>query len=138
MTAREHFVYRLYDAHGQLLYVGCSKRLDKRWQEHRAARPGMTAIASRCKLQGPFTREVARQIERDAIRSEEPLYGWTPTRHREQRVRDLWIDRRWRDLNAEGMDAYKAIHQAVTEAQEQFPDPYEHERIAMRPAEVSA
>jgi predicted GIY-YIG superfamily endonuclease len=129
--AREYFVYRMLDADGQLLYVGCTKRLDKRWSEHKSSRRNMVPQVARCRLQGPYTRPVALQIERAAIRSEEPLYGWTPTRHREKCVRTKWINERAIELVRSGAEDYSAIYQACHEAEEQFPDPDEHEYIAM-------
>ncbi|OBK22516.1 GIY-YIG nuclease family protein [Mycobacterium asiaticum] len=125
---REFFVYRVFDSTDQLLYVGCTKRLDKRWSEHKSNRPGMVAATTRCRVQGPYTYEVARALEHTAIRTEEPLLGWTPARHREKCGRSRWIDQRMNHLCNSGMDWPAALTQAVADADEWFPDPYEHER----------
>lgn len=134
MSIRDHFVYRVYDAAGQLLYVGCTKRLDKRWAEHKAERPGMVAAARRFRLQGPFARVTARELERVAIRSEEPLIGWTPAKHREKCARNRWIKDRVRELcdSDDPQDIYAAITQACKDADDVFPDPDEHERAYRR------
>ena len=131
---RDHFVYRVYDAAGELLYVGCTKRLDKRWTEHRTERPGMVAAMARIQLQGPYGRDRAREIERQAIRTEEPLLGWTPTKHREECARRRWINGQIRELVDGGVDVYEAIAQAVDEADDVFPDPNAHESLYRRTA----
>lgn len=126
-AGRRFFVYRIFDADGQLLYVGCTNRLSKRWSEHKQARPGMVAAAARCRIQGPYTRDEARELEKHALRTEEPLLGWTPTRHREKCAPDRWIERRMDGLIEQGVDGGTALHKACRDAEEWFPDPYEHE-----------
>ena len=131
---RDHFVYRVYDAAGELLYVGCTKRLDRRWIEHKTERPGMVAAMARIRLQGPYNRERARDLERQAIRTEEPLLGWTPTKHREKCARNRWTKDRIRELTGLGVDVYEALAKAVDEADDVFPDPDAHETIYRRTA----
>lgn len=123
---REYFVYRCFNTAGELLYVGCTKRLSQRWSEHRTQRPVMTDQTARCRLQGPYTREVALRIEKEAIRAEEPLHGWSPLKHREKCARSKWIDQRTIELTKNGVDVHIAIRRAVVEAEEWFPDPYVH------------
>lgn len=135
---RDHFVYRLYNANGELLYVGCTKRLKNRWQTHKAERPGMVAETVRCRLQGPYTYVKAREIERVAIRTEEPLIGFTPTRNREKRARIKWANQRTAEiaeelsLTGDPNYMYRATELAWAEAEEWFPDPDEHERAYRR------
>lgn len=124
---RDHFVYRTYSADGELLYVGCTKRLDVRWREHHLERSGMVARTVRCKLVGPLTREVARRLEREAIRSEQPLFGWTPEKGAEKRLRSAWINRRAQELMASGVSMTAAVQSSVGEAEEWFPHPDAHE-----------
>lgn len=123
-VVRDHFVYRVFDAASQLLYIGCTKRLDKRWVEHQSERPQMVARAATFKLQGPFPRAVARQMELHALRSEEPVYGWTPERGREARRINKWISNRAMTLHQTGVEMISAVYQAVAEADEIFPSPY--------------
>lgn len=73
---RDHFVYRTYDAYGRLLYIGCTKRLTQRWYMHRYERPAMAEATVHCRLQGPYTKSVARTIERDAVRIEDPIHNY--------------------------------------------------------------
>jgi predicted GIY-YIG superfamily endonuclease len=129
MGAREYFVYRAFNADGELLYVGCTKRPGLRWAEHKSMRPRMVAEAVRFRVQGPYLREVALQIERVAIRTEEPLYGWTPTKNAEKRARDRWITKQSDALVDAGMGWPEAVHKAVAAAREYFPDPNAHERV---------
>lgn len=125
-TVRDHFVYRTYGSEGELLYVGCTKRLDQRWYEHKLEKSQMYSQTVRCRLQGPYTRDVARRIERDAIREEQPLHGWTPIKGEERRKRSRWTKNRVQELIAEGAGVVAAVHRAVAECDELFPDPYAH------------
>lgn len=128
-TDRVYFVYRVLNADGELLYVGCTKRLGTRWSEHKSAWPGMVAAAVRCRIQGPYTYEKARELERIAIRTEEPIVGWTPAKHREKCARNRWIENRVEQLLRHGIDSNPGVSQALAEAREWFPDPYELENI---------
>ncbi|NIL77676.1 hypothetical protein RhoFasB10_03827 [Rhodococcus sp. B10] len=118
---RNHFVYRAFDKDGRLLYVGCSSRPLTRWNEHRSSSPWWTSKARTFRMQGPYCYRTARGIEREALRSEDPLYGWTPKRHREVRRRDAWANRRIAGLMQGGMDFPVAVKKAYREAHQRFP-----------------
>lgn len=124
---RNHYVYRYYDADGWLMYVGCTVRPKARLVEHRNQRPGMCAAIAEVKLSGPYSYRIARELERQALSTEEPICGSTPEKDAEKRVRDAWIDTRSRRLMAagDGMTFTQAIRVAVAEADEWFPDPME-------------
>lgn len=124
---RDHFVYRFYDIEDQLLYIGCTKRPQQRWQEHRGSRRHMTDRVHRIRMVGPFTRTVAREIEAQALSSENPLYGWTPQKRAESQARDRRITARRNELLAAGVDVYEAISRACREVDDVFPDPREGE-----------
>ncbi|MBZ6252189.1 GIY-YIG nuclease family protein [Streptomyces olivaceus] len=66
-------VYRLFDAAGELLYVGMSKDPMHRWEEHRANRwwPKVTAYD----VTWHPSRALAREAERDAIVAGAPPYN---------------------------------------------------------------
>lgn len=68
-----HFVYRLFDAEGQLLYIGCSSNVSARLRCHRAKEWG-GEIAS-VTMQGPWSRDGARFVESVAIWNEAPTYN---------------------------------------------------------------
>jgi len=68
------WVYRLYGWSGLLLYVGCTNDVDRRLKEHRRLSPWY-ALADNARttwLDGPAA---AHQAERDAIRTEHPLFN---------------------------------------------------------------
>lgn len=83
---REHYVYRHYDAAGRLLYVGCSLRPEARFKDHKASRAPWTTLVAKSKLVGPYTYKVARDIEREAIRTEDPLYNGQSPRNLAARI----------------------------------------------------
>lgn len=101
---RNHFVYRLFDQAGALLYVGCSIRPVDRIKEHRMMSPEMVAATARVKVQGPYNYQTARQIERAAILSEDPrCNGDSPAGVR--RRKDPARHSRWRELYDEARAA---------------------------------
>lgn len=118
---RNHYVYRAFDKDGKLLYVGCTVRPETRWAEHRSASPWWTSKARSFRMQGPFCYRVARRIEREAIRTESPMYGWTPKRHGEVRRRHTWAKRRIHELTQSGMEMSSAIRQAYREGERAVP-----------------
>ncbi|MGN7133416.1 GIY-YIG nuclease family protein [Rhodococcoides corynebacterioides] len=122
-SLREHYVYRVFDAAGDLLYVGCTKRPEARWKEHRSMSPWWTSRAHTFRQNGPFNYETARAIEREALRVERPQFGWTPERHAIVRRRNGWQSKRTRQLIAEGQTFMAAHAQAQREAQKKFPGP---------------
>lgn len=95
-TLREHYVYRCFDSEGRLLYIGCSRRVETRMKEHRASAKWAKQVA-RMKLAGPYTYKVARDLEREATRDEDPIHnGFTPrnvrARQRSRRRFDELMD----------------------------------------------
>lgn len=77
---RDSFVYSLYDAEGDLLYVGCTNNLARRWSQHQHERPGLAMSTVRCRVVGPFKRDVAMRLERETQEDELPIMGWIPGR----------------------------------------------------------
>lgn len=74
-------VYRLFDADGRLLYVGCTKLYRSRRQQHRSRAEFRAEIASEQVESYPTMRE-ALDAERLAIWDERPIYN--QRRHRPQ------------------------------------------------------
>lgn len=69
-----HWVYRVYSWTGLLLYIGCTNDVDRRLKEHRTRSPWY-ALADNARtvwFDGPAA---AHQAERDAIRTERPLFN---------------------------------------------------------------
>lgn len=89
-TGREHFVYRVYDAAGRLLYVGCTVDPHKRFAHHRCAGEGGAnypqakwwhlAVRAEWEYVG-LDRIQAEYAEMEVIQTEEPLFNqrrfWT-------------------------------------------------------------
>jgi predicted GIY-YIG superfamily endonuclease len=121
VTERKFFVYRIFDNDGALLYVGCTNRPYTRWAEHRAERPWIARRAATFKMQGPFTRSVARAIERAALKAECPLFGLTPAKQSAITRAYAWTDRRTRELQQGGWDFATAAKLAANEAKHRFP-----------------
>lgn len=73
---REHFVYRAFDADGNLLYVGCTMDLERRRRDHAGLNGSKWyPLMVRTHLTGPFNYDTARRLERDAIQTESPLWN---------------------------------------------------------------
>jgi len=115
-TSRNHFVYRYFDATGALLYVGCSIKPEARFREHRQMRSEMVDRVARIKMQGPYNYQTARQMERDAIRAEDPEFaGDSPRAIRERAERHRAFDDAMQRHMAAGMDVYAAMTAAGKE-----------------------
>jgi len=120
---REHFVYRAFDAAGDLLYVGCSNNPERRWAEHRTTSPWWTEQARRFHLSGPYNYDTARRLEREALATEDPKYGMTPER-RSAHTRNANLQRRYFDLYLdEGHSSNEAGRLAVERAEREVPHP---------------
>lgn len=65
------FVYRLFDEHGDLLYVGITDNVKTRLSQHAAVQPWWHQVVDVKVLLVP-TRKEAEQVERAAIASERP------------------------------------------------------------------
>lgn len=70
----KHYLYRLHDAEGALLYIGCSAEPWGRVRAHNLAQPWGDQIAS-VAIEGPFARAEAFQQEKEAIAAECPRYN---------------------------------------------------------------
>jgi predicted GIY-YIG superfamily endonuclease len=69
-----HYVYRLWDADGALLYVGISKTLVQRLTQHDQSQPWADEVASVTAKRYP-NRDKARAAEIEAIQTESPRYN---------------------------------------------------------------
>jgi len=73
IAPREHVVYRFFDKNDRLLYVGCTRNLEKRCREHRS-RPWFHEVTRTTTTTFP-NRHDARQAERQAIGEEHPVHN---------------------------------------------------------------
>lgn len=72
---RTHFVYRVFDDRDLLLYVGCTKDLDRRYKQHRYNEAPWFPYATRFRLEGPFTRTTGFERENEVIEFERPYFN---------------------------------------------------------------
>ncbi|RRQ26272.1 GIY-YIG nuclease family protein [Rhodococcus sp. Eu-32] len=128
-SVRNHFVYRAFDAEGRLLYIGCTQNLKARWQQHRFANLHWVVQTHRLKTVGPLCYRTARAVEKAAIASESPRYGWTPERGQRLARKRAWVEQRRRELMSGKrpwemeFDDYSAIcDKAEDEANGRFPN----------------
>jgi len=115
-SLREHFVYRAFSALGDLLYVGCSLNPEKRIGEHKFS-SDWHGQAARFKLAGPYNYETAREMERQAIATERPLYNYTPERRAWKMAHDSYIDAAAPLLRAiHSLEFWPAVEAAIERA----------------------
>lgn len=70
----ETALYRLYDATGQLLYIGISRSPLNRWGVHAENHAWWSAVAT-YRLEWHVDRETAIEAERRTVAAEEPLHN---------------------------------------------------------------
>jgi predicted GIY-YIG superfamily endonuclease/DNA-binding XRE family transcriptional regulator len=77
LADREHWVYRCYDADGQLLYIGCTSNVAARFNGHRSAdSPASRTLMQRMTRYSAEVypdRAAGLAAEREAIIAEKPL-----------------------------------------------------------------
>lgn len=111
--ARDHFVYRAFDADGGLLYVGCTQDLEGRINRSHRYTAHWFQLAARFRVAGPYTYATARRLERDAIRTERSMFnGDTPEYSTVRRLHSKVVDRRWRWLMSIGIPSAEALTEA--------------------------
>jgi len=75
---RPHALYRIFRANGDLLYIGISKHIFSRLQEHSISQHWTNEIDfQKTKIQWFSSRQEAEQAEKKAIQMEKPLYNVT-------------------------------------------------------------
>lgn len=67
-------LYRLYDNAGSLLYIGIAEHWPTRMKQHAREKPWWDDVAD-VKLEFVPDRTLAEDVEREAIRTERPLYN---------------------------------------------------------------
>jgi hypothetical protein len=67
-------LYRLFDQHGCLLYIGISHKPDVRWGQHSEQKPWWPAVDRRV-VEWHETRAAAEKAEVAAIAAEKPLHN---------------------------------------------------------------
>src|SRR5690349_19519425 len=70
----DHYLYRLYDAGGSLLYIGCSSDVARRLKSHRSTQPWWLEVAA-YDSEGPYRRLDGLRREQSAIFCEHPRYN---------------------------------------------------------------
>lgn len=75
-----HFLYRCYDADGDLIYIGCTRNVKRRIDAHlrggRAASRWLAVFMTSHEVEGPFpNRATALAAEARAITLEQPVFN---------------------------------------------------------------
>lgn len=87
MFAYRCVLYRLYNGHGVLLYIGISGDVHKRLSSHARTQSWWPEVES-CRVEFFPTREVLVEAERAAIRDEHPRYNVVGRTQVEESVMD--------------------------------------------------
>jgi predicted GIY-YIG superfamily endonuclease len=99
---RDHFVYRAWDAEGRLLYIGLTSQPERRYIAHKYSMPWFEYLARYTRM-GPFTKDVAADLERRAIAAENSYYNGTyAATNGQQRRWDAAYDRHRKALGSRG------------------------------------
>lgn len=74
------YVYYFYDRQGNLLYVGMTDNIERRWAQHAVSKPWWHMVARKEYVQYPTRTEAAR-VEAHQIRIQRPMFnrainGW--------------------------------------------------------------
>lgn len=95
-NVENHYVYRLYTKSGVLMYVGCSKQPPVRIKQHRfdGGRAAMVKRIAEVRIEGPYTYQHARQVEYDAIHTENPTESAQTPAAVAKRTKELRASRR--------------------------------------------
>jgi predicted GIY-YIG superfamily endonuclease len=70
-----HYVYRVLDSYGLLLYIGCSHNVEKRLVQHQYG--PWHRYAETVGIWGPYPKAEARRMESEAIESEASYFNST-------------------------------------------------------------
>lgn len=72
---RPHWLYRIYDSSGSLLYLGCTVDVERRCKQHRSTK-GWWRLVQQVVVEGPFDGVIAGTTAEDAaIEVERPLFA---------------------------------------------------------------
>lgn len=109
--SRDHFVYWLYDANGLALYVGVTRRPEARWRQHGYTKPAMVAKVASRRMSGPYTKDVARRLEREQQEDLQPIWDVNQRRMRERaqllpRAKSRYV---WADEVRAGSDLFVVV-----------------------------
>jgi len=115
MTARDTFIYRNYDANGELLYVGVTNNLSRRRRGHKASSSWFPLVANSV-VAGPYPRATALALERQAQIHERPQYGDTPERRSLRATHTHAARRRLVELMTAGVPSTQAVEEALRHA----------------------
>lgn len=118
--ARDHFVYTAYNSAGRVLYVGCTRDLDGRRKAHQWG-SDWYPLAARFQIRGPYSYQVGRQVEREYLLLERPLYGMHPKRRTYGAIYNRVYKREHAWLISQGREYWDALKEALAFAKEVIP-----------------
>ncbi|WP_131104059.1 GIY-YIG nuclease family protein [Ornithinimicrobium sufpigmenti] len=124
---RTHYVYRAYDEHGLLLYVGCTGSPRQRHDHHRS-QSAWFPYAVRFVTAGPYAADEAFALEAEVIERESPFFNTSRAEvgvkvQRHAFVRRHLQDRRRTDPSLwEDFERFCSVHrEAQAEAERRYP-----------------
>lgn len=123
-----HFLYRLRDSEGRLLYVGFTRHVQQRMAAHRSEQPWWPLVADREVEQHP-DRASAERAEKEALATEAPAFNVLHTAGRKEAratapFRTICVPNDpWLFALLAAQDRGDSIHDVVTEALRQYVTP---------------
>ena len=104
-TPGPHILYRLFDAHGDLLYIGITNDINLRFYSHRNSKPWWPEVSSHSADSDFKSRWDLEAAECEAIRTECPKYNTMYNEHR--------FDRTPTPLSPEVVEAFKNVRTSL-------------------------
>ena len=127
MSSRTTHLYRLWNADGELLYIGISKSAMRRLTDHQKGKSWGDEV-SQVTIENVATRAEAERLEADAIASERPKYNVT---HAHKATNEERLQMQWHDATQEQRADALGIVRKLAVQMAQFPgNSARDERIA--------
>ena len=118
MSKRSTHLYRLWDANGELLYVGISKSAMRRLADHQRGKPWADEINS-VTITNVSTRAEAERMEIEAIANENPKYN---IQHARKKSHEELVQMQWQEMSQEERAQAVAIVRNLAKQMSQLPE----------------
>jgi excinuclease UvrABC nuclease subunit len=118
VSKRVTHLYRLWDANGELLYVGISKSAVRRLTDHQRGKPWADEI-NRVTITNVSTRAEAERLEIEAIANENPKYN---VRHVRKKSTEELVQLQWEEMSQEERAQAVGIARKLAKQLSQLPE----------------